>query len=82
MTQNCVVTCEKRISMPVTPETKHRSNIPSFRSINMAPDVKATDRKKMMLEGGKSFSFFFQQVSEKFQTNNLIRREYQEVIII
>lgn len=52
MTQNCVITCEKSISMPVTPETKQRSNIPSFLSINMAPDVRATDKKKTILKKG------------------------------
>lgn len=58
ITRNCVVTCEANISTPVTPETRHRSKIPSFRSINMAPDVRATDKKKMMLqeEGKESFS--------------------------
>lgn len=47
---NCVETCEKRISMPVMPETKHRSSIPSFRSINIAPDVRATDKKKIIVK--------------------------------
>lgn len=49
ITRNCVVTCDARISIPVTPDTRHRSKMPSLRSINMAPDVKATDKKKMML---------------------------------
>lgn len=49
ITRNCVVTCEKRISTPVTPETRQRSKIPSLRSISMAPDVSATDKKKIIL---------------------------------
>lgn len=49
ITENWQMTCEKRISIAVTPDTKHRSSIPSFLSINMAPDVKATDKKKMIL---------------------------------
>lgn len=35
--------------MPVIPETRHRSNMPSLRSISIAPDVSATDKKKMMV---------------------------------
>lgn len=46
---NWVTTCENKISMPVMPHTKHLSSMPSFRSINIAPDVKATDKKKMMV---------------------------------
>lgn len=58
ITRNCVVTCEARISIPVTPDTRHRSKMPSFRSINMAPDVRATDKKKIILRkrNGKVFS--------------------------
>lgn len=33
ITRNCVVTCEASISTPVTPDTRHLSKIPSFRSI-------------------------------------------------
>lgn len=50
MITNWVATCENRISMPVTPDTRHLSNMPSFRSINIAPDVNATDKKKMMVK--------------------------------
>lgn len=46
---NCVVTCDSRISMPVMPDTRHRSSMPSLRSMSMAPDVSATDKKKMMV---------------------------------
>lgn len=49
MMTNCVETCEKRISMGVMPQTRQRSSIPPLRSINMAPEVSATDRKKMMV---------------------------------
>ena len=51
MIMNWVATCENRISMPVIPDTKYRSSMPSLRSISMAPDVNATDKKKMMLRG-------------------------------
>lgn len=47
---NWVATWENRISMPVIPITRHRSSIPSLRSINMAPDVNATDKKKIMVK--------------------------------
>lgn len=47
---NCVATCENNSSMPVIPDTRHRSNIPSFRSINIAPEVSATDKKKMIVK--------------------------------
>lgn len=79
ITTNCVTTCPKRISVPVTPgkhffflmhfldsknnlsiskfilyqylpETKLLSSKPSFLSSNIAPDVSATDRKKMILK--------------------------------
>lgn len=46
---NWVVTCDSKISMPVIPDTRHRSSIPSFRSISIAPDVSATDKKKMIV---------------------------------
>lgn len=66
ITRNCVTTCDVRISIAVTPDTRHRSRMPSLRSINMAPDVKATDKKKMILRNKserKSFwtskDFFF-----------------------
>lgn len=58
MTHHCVTTWEKRISTPVTPDTKHRSKIPSLRSINMAPLVRATDRKKMMLKAERKENFY------------------------
>lgn len=48
-TVNCESTCEKSISGPVMPATKQRSNMPSLRSISMAPDVIATERKNMMV---------------------------------
>lgn len=54
ITMNWVTTCEKRISGPVTPDTKQRSNMPSFFSMIMAPDVRATDKKKMILEEEKT----------------------------
>lgn len=50
MMTNCVATCEKSNSMPVIPMTRQRSNIPSFRSINIAPEVNATDKKKIMVK--------------------------------
>lgn len=49
MTTNCVTTCPKRISGPVMPDTKLRSRRPSFLSSNIAPEVRATERKKMIL---------------------------------
>lgn len=76
ITRNCVVTCDARISTPVTPDTKHRSRMPSLRSINIAPDVKATDKKKMILENKSErrkkireiFLFFSSRVWDIFGT--------------
>jgi hypothetical protein len=53
MTHHWVTTWENKISTPVTPDTKQRSKIPSLRSINMAPLVRATDKKKIMLQKRK-----------------------------
>lgn len=50
ITRNWVVTCENRISTPVIPDTRHLSRMPSLRSINIAPEVSATERKNMMLQ--------------------------------
>lgn len=49
MITNWVATCDNKISMPVIPETRQRSSMPSLRSISIAPDVNATDKKKMMV---------------------------------
>lgn len=49
ITTNWVITCENNTSVPVMPETNDRSNIPSLRSINIAPDVNATDKKNMIV---------------------------------
>lgn len=46
---NWVITWENIISVPVIPDTKQRSIMPSFFSMIIAPDVKATDKKKMIL---------------------------------
>lgn len=46
--KNCVTTCENNISNPVIPQTRHRSSMPSFLSINIAPEVNATDKKKII----------------------------------
>ncbi len=59
MIKNCVTTCENNISNPVIPMTRHRSSIPSFRSINMAPDVNATDKKKIIAAKEMEIQFFF-----------------------
>lgn len=59
ITRNCVVTCDARISMPVTPDTRHLSKMPSFRSISMAPDVRATDKKKIILRRKEKKLFRF-----------------------
>lgn len=60
---NWVTTCEKSSSIPVIPHTRQRSSIPSFRSINMAPEVNATDKKKMIVRitpgAAKSVKFGF-----------------------
>lgn len=58
ITRVCVTTCEKSISTAVTPDTRHRSKIPSFLSISMAPDVSATDKKKIILKGKQSEMLF------------------------
>lgn len=39
------------------PETKLLSSIPSFLSINMAPEVKATARKNIILKFKNSFLY-------------------------
>lgn len=55
MTTNCVMTWEKRISVPLMPFTKERSSSPSFLSSSMAPEVNATAMKKMILENERKY---------------------------
>mgnify|MGYP005984914943 FL=1 len=50
MTANWVKTCENSSSMPLIPFTRERSRMPSFRSRSMAPEVRATARKNIILE--------------------------------
>lgn len=50
MTVNWVAMWERRSSRPVIPDTRDRSRMPSLRSSSMAPDVRATARKKMTLQ--------------------------------
>lgn len=61
MTINCVKTCENSNSAPVIPDTRHLSIMPEFFSIIMAPEVKATDKKKIMLQRKKQnlICFYF-----------------------
>lgn len=76
------MTCENSISMPVTPETKQRSNIPSFLSINMAPDVRATDKKKIMLKTkNKIFFFEFRFVENEKDENVYGKVLYVNVLV-
>lgn len=58
ITINCVTIWEKRISWPVMPKTRDLSKRPSFRSIRIAPDVDATDKKKITLETKRGINFF------------------------
>jgi hypothetical protein len=48
-----VTTCEKRISVGVTPATHDLSKSPSVRSMINADEVKATAKKKTILQKGK-----------------------------
>lgn len=50
ITVNCVITCANNNSVPVIPLTNERSKIPSFLSSNIAPDVKATAKKNIILK--------------------------------
>lgn len=50
ITTNCVITCENKISVGVTPATHERSRRPSVRSIMSADDVRATAKKKTILQ--------------------------------
>lgn len=84
ITRNCVVTCDARISIPVTPDTRHRSKIPSFRSINMAPDVRATDKKKIMLERRKKLFSYIRwfDISPLYAMLEALRRYFDDSLYL
>lgn len=83
ITMNCVTTCDKSISMPVIPETRHLSIIPSFFSMIMAPEVKATDKKNMILKKEKKFWFVGENSLDRFllslRQNDTWRRKIREI---
>lgn len=80
ITRNWVTTCENKISTPVTPDTKHLSKMPSLRSMSMAPDVKATDKKKMMLEKSRKRDMKLETHKKQFcysrKLRSFLRAEY------